>query len=41
MTALDLASWGIAETLIEEGRTAHSAFKISLNVRSIEQPHDK
>lgn len=41
MIALDLASWGIDETLFEGGRTANSEIKISLEIRSTEHPHAK
>ena len=36
--ALALASSGIAATLLEGGRTAHSALKLPLNVQVIETP---
>ncbi|XP_025416571.1 uncharacterized protein LOC112687839 [Sipha flava] len=36
--ALALASSGIAATLLDGGRTAHSALKLPLNVQVIENP---
>lgn len=36
--ALAVASSGIAATLLEGGRTAHSVFKLPLNIREIENP---
>jgi len=36
--ALALASSGIAETLLDGGRTAHSAFKLPLNLSRIDTP---
>lgn len=36
--ALAVASSGIAATLLEGGRTAHSAFKLPLNLQTIDEP---
>ncbi|XP_017467368.1 PREDICTED: uncharacterized protein LOC108359826 [Rhagoletis zephyria] len=36
--ALAVASSGIAATLLEGGRTAHSAFKLPMNVLTVDQP---
>lgn len=36
--ALALASSGIAATLLDGGRTAHSALKLPLNIQSVESP---
>ncbi|KAF2879973.1 hypothetical protein ILUMI_26198 [Ignelater luminosus] len=36
--ALAVASSGIAATLLEGGRTAHSALKLPLNLQTIEEP---
>jgi len=37
-TALAVASWGIASTLLMGGRTAHSAFKLPLNLAHGDDP---
>lgn len=37
--ALALASSGIAATLLDGGRTAHSALKLPLNMRAVEKPN--
>lgn len=37
--AIAVASSGIAATLLEGGRTAHSMFKLPLNIHQIEKPH--
>jgi len=37
--ALTVASSGVAATLLHDGRTAHSALKLSLNFNLIEEPY--